>query len=185
MVGQGWIWLSCWMKESHGLRTTQAVTQTEGYSLKSGSGPHCWRKQPHNSLNVERSNWSLYGAFFPMLQSLWCGKVLFRQLKEKPEHQHSYKTLHLQSALPARCGGRVLVGVTNQYLVLLEAHTMRGSFCLTLPRWPGTGGWVAQKPRVQPNTAELFHSEYPAPLEASCRQSYHMWTHDLGRSLNI
>jgi hypothetical protein len=33
----------------------------------------------------------------------------------------------------------------------LEAHALRKNPCPTLSRWPGTGNWVAQRPRVETN----------------------------------
>lgn len=39
----------------------------------------------------------------------------------------------------------------NSRLATLEAHSMRGSSWLTLPGWPGTGDWAAQRLTVEPN----------------------------------
>ena len=46
-------------------------------------------------------------------------------------------------------GGTELVGVANQWLAQLKTHPMRGSTGLTLPRGPGTRGWIGQRPRIE------------------------------------
>jgi hypothetical protein len=46
-----------------------------------------------------------------------------------------------------------LVRVAKEWLVQLEAHAMRWNQCLTLSGWPGTRGWIGQRPRVEPNRA--------------------------------
>ena len=51
-------------------------------------------------------------------------------------------------------GGTELIAVALQYLVQLEAHATRGRPCPTLPRWPGTREWTAQRPKVDPITTD-------------------------------
>lgn len=45
-----------------------------------------------------------------------------------------------------------LVGVANQWLVLLDVQATRRRPCPTLPGWPGTKDWIAQTPRIEANT---------------------------------
>jgi hypothetical protein len=46
---------------------------------------------PSTSFKIERLSWCGLGVFTAVLYSLWFEKVLFRQWKEKPEHQASHK----------------------------------------------------------------------------------------------
>lgn len=46
------------------------------------------------------------------------------------------------------------MGVANQYLVLLEAGTMRGKPYPSLPRWPGSGSWTAQTTREEAHSTD-------------------------------
>jgi hypothetical protein len=48
-------------------------------------------------------------------------------------------------------GGTEFVGVADQSLVQIEADSRRENLCLTLRGWAGTRGWIAQKPRIEPD----------------------------------
>ena len=71
-------------------------------------------------------------------------------------HQSSHKAFKLQFVLPTwsvRSKSRAeIVGVANQWLVQLEILAMRGVPPLILPRRAGTRSWIAQRPRIVPNT---------------------------------
>ena len=59
--------------------------------------------------------------------------------------------LNIYHAYKICCGkrGTAVVGVSNQLLVHLKAHTMRESSCLVLSEGPGARGWMAQRVRVE------------------------------------
>lgn len=46
-------------------QTTQPVANTKDCSPKMYRGPYFWGQHPHNSLNMEKSNWCLHGALTP------------------------------------------------------------------------------------------------------------------------
>lgn len=67
-------------------------------------------------------------------------------------NQPSHKTFNLQSALPANVLGNwdaELVGLVSQWPVEIEAHIMRRSPCLTLPRCLETIGRTAKRSRIE------------------------------------
>ena len=68
------------------------------------------------------------------------------------QHQNLWSTIYHACKMFWGSGGTELVEVTNQWLVLLEVHTMSRGPCLTLDGWPGTRRWSAQRPRIDPNT---------------------------------
>lgn len=74
----------------------------------------------------------------------------------------------------------------NSHLATLEAHSIRGSSWLTLPGWPGTGDWVAQRLRVEPNKTikkpneiipnDIYtHRLLPCPVESREASSSSRW----------
>jgi hypothetical protein len=72
-------------------------------------GPHCWEQHPQSSLNAERSSWYMYGIFTPTFLSHWHEKVPLGYGKRNPDTNPSAKSHDLQSVLPSRCAGAMMV----------------------------------------------------------------------------
>ena len=92
----GCIQLSCWLKGSYRKfqRTHDSATTDSRDSLR--------RTIPHNSLTMEKLDWYLHGAFTPVFQSLWCGKVLSLQASKRETQTPTKPLTYNQSVLPAK-----------------------------------------------------------------------------------
>lgn len=121
------------MKQLESNNWSQLKTQGNGNSQK--------------SLRVTPSNEG-YGAW----TSLYPGNISSGGLETSTQSQNFWSTL-----FPAykRCWGKSCaetVGVTNQWLVQLETHAMKGSTSPILPKGPRTRAWIAQRPVIEPYT---------------------------------
>lgn len=94
--------------------------------------PYCWRQHLHNSLNTEKSSWSLPRAFIPTDSAHDIRRNSACHQRRKVKTNPDTNALTYNGDLSTRyASGRKRVGVTNQYLIGLKAHLMRKNPCLT------------------------------------------------------
>lgn len=122
-------------------------------------GPNCWRQQPHNSLNKERSSRRLHTPFTLHSSIFGIGTCSVCYQKRNVNIKPIANPLIYNGILPAKYA-RAMVSelewLVNQYLTWFKDRFMRRNWHLTLLQRPGTRQWLAQGPRIKSNTTSLF-----------------------------
>lgn len=110
---------------------------------------------------MEKSSWCCLGAFTPCSSFFDVGRQPAGYRKRNPDISRATKTFYLQCVQPARYAEALVMQNSWEWSMsgLIWGPPTKESSCPQIPRCPVTGNWIAQRPRVQPNTTEIKINE--------------------------